>query len=426
MFNRMKTEVLIVGAGPVGMMAAAQLAKKGIGVVIIDMEECPCTQSHALLIHPQTLDVFYRLGILDDLSQHGTRIDEIRLFDHAQARESISLEEIHTDYPFALSVPQASLESFMGKELEDLGVTVLWNHRATDILQTDDGIEVKVDRITERTTGYAVSRIEHVIDKTLNIEARFLIAADGFQSLMRRLLLIDTVPQLPQQSFMMFDVDTDEDLGREMKLSLTDELESFLIPMPNGKARLGFEVEGISLPDDLKTKERTPLFEHEHNIDPIDDETLQELIRTRSPWKIGYINQILWRASVPFDILTATELRKGNAILLGDAARTFPPTVSTGLSLGLTEAEKLSHVIERVLNGNALLTDLDRQLSEFHTEWDALYHIGKRSKAIDLADPWIARHRDKIINRLPATGTALETLASEIFIHLTMPLAVDA
>jgi len=422
MFNKMKTEVLVVGAGPVGMMAAVQLAKRNISVVIVDKEECACSQSHALLLHPQTLDVFYRLDILDDLSQHGTRIDQVKLFDHAEARETVSLEEIHTDYPFALSVPQNSLESFLEKELEELEVPILWNHRATDIKQTDDGVEVHIDRLTERTTGYAVSRMEHVIDKTFTVEARFILATDGFQSLMRRLLLIDTVPLAAQQTFLMFDVETEKDVGHEMNLSLCDDLESFMIPMPGGKCRLGFEVDGIALSDDLKMKDRDPLFELDHKIDPSDDETLHELIKSRSPWEIGYIKQIVWRTAVAFDVLTAIELRKGNAILLGDAARTFSPTVSMGLNLGLVEAEKLSRTLDKVIGGRSGMTDIDKQLSEFRMQWEALYHIKRRSNAIEMADPWIAANRGRILNRLPATGAALETLASEIFIHLTMPL----
>ncbi len=426
MFGKRNSETLIVGAGPIGMMTALALAQNGVRANIIDKANRTCARSNALVLNPASLEAFNRLGIVDRIIDNSFRVDEIVFYDDSQVRETVKLKDLDIAFPFLAIVPQSSLEDLLESELKREGVSILWNHRATHIKHMINGIELEVDKLVERSIGYAVAHSEKLVDKTISFQTKLMLVADGYNSLLRDRLGIEATSVGQTSQHALFDIETDAYPDREIRISINKGLETVQYPMIGDMSRLAFQFEGMTLPSDYREKERMPVqasFEQEKLLG---DRHLYELIQSRCPWNTGYINRVIWRAAAPFEIRKVKMLREGHTVLLGDAARTFAPTGMASLNQGLQEAERIADTIKNDLGKSELLLSLDRQLEEFETEWDALYHLGTHSHPLDMADPWTVANRKQLLQSLPANGETLERLASQLFIHLVIPQMVDA
>ena len=95
-----KTDVLVVGAGPVGMFTALVLARSGVQVTVIDQEAGPATQSYACTLHPRTLALFDRFGLNAEILGNGHRVERIAYFDQAECRAELDLAHVRMEFPF--------------------------------------------------------------------------------------------------------------------------------------------------------------------------------------------------------------------------------------------------------------------------------------------------------------------------------------
>jgi 2-polyprenyl-6-methoxyphenol hydroxylase-like FAD-dependent oxidoreductase len=105
-----ETEVLVVGAGPVGMLTALLLAKEGIHVKIIDKEERTAARSYACVLHPATLQLLDRIGLMKDIRPLGQVIDQVAFYEGQTRRAEIKFSELSGDFRYALALPQGVLE----------------------------------------------------------------------------------------------------------------------------------------------------------------------------------------------------------------------------------------------------------------------------------------------------------------------------
>src|SRR5688572_6134683 len=103
------TDVLIVGAGPTGLMTACQLARLGIKFRIIDKNKGPTTQSRALAIHAASMEIFCQVGIADNFIKLGKKVQAVNYFVKGKVEQRISLSEFGkgtTRFPFLLMLEQ--------------------------------------------------------------------------------------------------------------------------------------------------------------------------------------------------------------------------------------------------------------------------------------------------------------------------------
>ena len=426
MFGKKNSDVLIVGAGPIGMVAALTLAQSGVRANIIDKAGKTCARSNALVINPASLEAFNRLGFVDRILDQSFRVEQVVIYDESQIRETIRLSDLGIAYPYLAILPQSVLEDILESELRKEGVSILWNHRATHINHMINGIELEVDRLVERSIGYAVAHSEKLVDKTLSFTTKLMLVADGYNSLLRKWLHIDTNTVGETRQFAVFEVETDSYPEKEIRISLGNGLETVQYPMVGGMSRLNFQFDGAELPSEYRNKDTIPIQTHFEQEELLGDKHLHELIEDRCPWDTGYINRVIWRTAVPFELRKANILREGHALLLGDAARSFGPTGMASVNLGIQEAEKLAYSIKDGLRQSELLTQLDRLLEDFELKWDAIYQLGDHARPFEMADTWTATNRERLLQSLPVNGVTLERLASQLFIHLVMPEMVDA
>ena len=128
--NPVDFDVLIVGAGPTGLMLANQLGRRGVRTLIIDRHAGPSLQTRALGVQARTLEIYARLGIVDRALELGKRATGANLWAEGRKMARVPLGDAGksvSPYPFILILGQDDNERIMGDRLRDWGLAVQWN-----------------------------------------------------------------------------------------------------------------------------------------------------------------------------------------------------------------------------------------------------------------------------------------------------------
>jgi 2-polyprenyl-6-methoxyphenol hydroxylase-like FAD-dependent oxidoreductase len=172
----MHTDVLIIGAGPTGLVLALWLTKLGVKVRVVDKTAEPGTTSRALAVHARTLELYRQLDLADFVVEHGHKVPAVNLWvkgEPAARLPFVTVGEDLTAYPFLHIFPQDQHERLLIERLEKLGVAV---ERRTELIRFTD----KGDRVTASLRGPD----GHVED----CEAAYIAGCDGARSLVRESL----------------------------------------------------------------------------------------------------------------------------------------------------------------------------------------------------------------------------------------------
>ena len=155
----MDTDVLVVGAGPTGLMLANQLARRGVRVLIIDRHAGPSLQTRALGVQARTLEIYAQLGIIDRALELGKRGTGANFWAQGRKMARIPLGDAGryvTPYPFILILGQDDNERIMGDRLRELGVSVQWNTELVGLAQESDKVTATL-RLPDGTEGKLVT-----------------------------------------------------------------------------------------------------------------------------------------------------------------------------------------------------------------------------------------------------------------------------
>src|SRR5439155_23692286 len=135
------SDVLIVGAGPTGLMLPNQLARRGVRALIVDRNPGPSIQTKALGVQARTLEIYSHLGIVERALELGTRATGANIWVEGQRAARVPLGDIGHDlspYPFLLILGQDENERLLGEALRDRGMDVQWNTELVDLVQTSE------------------------------------------------------------------------------------------------------------------------------------------------------------------------------------------------------------------------------------------------------------------------------------------------
>src|SRR5437764_714744 len=140
--------VLVVGAGPVGLVAASRLTAMGVRPRVVDLREAPSKLSKAVAVHARTLEMFAGMGIVDRFLDEGEQLARAELRSGGKLRVHVSFEGIDSQYPFVLDLPQDRTEAILGSHVEDLGVAVERGVKLTSLSQgaSESGVRVTLER----------------------------------------------------------------------------------------------------------------------------------------------------------------------------------------------------------------------------------------------------------------------------------------
>ena len=190
----MQTEVLIIGAGPTGLVLALWLTKLGVKVRIIDKTAEPGTTSRALAVHARTLELYRQLGLADFVIEHGHKVPAVNLWVKGEPKARLPFETIGEDltaYPFLEIFPQDQHERLLIEQLETLGVAV---ERRTELMRfADEGNRV-------------IAGLRGPDGREQDCEAAYIAGCDGAHSLVRETLRTGSEGGTYRQVFYVADL----------------------------------------------------------------------------------------------------------------------------------------------------------------------------------------------------------------------------
>lgn len=318
-------EVLIVGAGPTGLVLALWLTKLGLSVRIIDKSLGPGTTSRALGVQPRTLELYRQLDLADTVVRSGHPVPAFNVWTQGKRRGRIPLSSTLaplTPYPFLLIYPQDEHERLLADRLTEAGVVIERETELADFTQNESGVTAVL-----RRAGHP--------DET--ITAAYLAGCDGARSKVREKLGIGFPGGTYDRFFYVADIHADgAAIDGEIHVNL-DTAADFLAIFPmadHGRARLV----GTVL-DDRPERRETLTFE---------DVSASAIKRLKID-----VKAVNWFSTYRVHHRVADRFRDRRAFLLGDAGHIHSPAGGQGMNTGIGDAINLAWKLAAVIGGRA-------------------------------------------------------------------------
>jgi 2-polyprenyl-6-methoxyphenol hydroxylase-like FAD-dependent oxidoreductase len=389
-------EVLVVGAGPVGLFTALVLAGQGISVQVIDAERRPAARSYALVLHSATLDMLAPYGFIDEILARCHRVTTLACYEGPERKASLDLNLKERDFPFVAVLGQQTLETLLAGRLAELGVAVGWNRRLL-ALEDAESLSALIEPVDRR-------------GRDLLVAPRFVVGADGHRSTVRQSWEIPFPEVAKPTTLAVFELTSPFDLGGEARVVLDRGTRAVLWPLGHGRLRWSFEVEGWEGFVEPRFKSRVFAGIGEEPFAYLVREKLDELVGLRAPWFVGNVGQILWSMAVRFEHRLASPFGRGDVWLAGDAAHLACPIAAQSLNRGLQEAHDLAWALYRILRLGAsrdLLADYGERARR---RWSPLLGVAGPPVSGPSTDTWVRANASQLVGCLPATGADLAAL----------------
>jgi 2-polyprenyl-6-methoxyphenol hydroxylase-like FAD-dependent oxidoreductase len=395
-----QTEVLVVGAGPVGLFTALCMAERGLGVEIIDKDWRGTLHSYALALHPGSLRLLSALGLADELLAKGQRIARVAIYEQGARVGALDVAALGGPHPFLLIVPQSALERTLAKRLESRKIKVHWNHQATAIEQDGGEVRVKVAQMEKCSVGYPVAHTEWSVVKEFDTRVAFVVGADGYYSSVRRACGARFEHHGTPEAFSVYEFPAALEFQDEARLALHDSTLNVVWPLGDARGRFSFQVE--------KESPAPPSLEG-----------LQQLARARAPWFRSQVDQIYWSSTIVFERRLVDRFGNGRIWLAGDAAHITGPVGVQSMNVGLREGHELAERCAAIQarGGSALdeLQDFERQRQ---AEWRRLLGLAGAPQAGATTPAWAARHAARLLPCIPASGAELDALLDQLGLRI--------
>ena len=414
------SDVLVVGAGPVGMTAALLLTQRGVDTTVIDAKGGPAARSYACALHPQSLELFDRLGLAEEILQLGRRFGTMAFYEGTERRAEIKLSALSRKFPFLLVLPQNQLESLLERALNrHAGIPVHWHHQLSDLKEDVKGVVAAVDRLAGSSTGYIVPHWEMMVKETVEIGATFVVGADGHHSLVRQRIGLDYVQAGEPELFTVFEFETEEALEDEVRVVLDASTTNVLWPLPGGRCRWSFQEKRANAASEFPEKARRSVWIEDPETNKRVQNSLQGLFRERAPWFSAKVKQFDWVGHVQFERQLVKLFGNEQCRLIGDAAHQTGPVGVQSFNVGLREADSLAETLKSLLEKGEKRNAFDLWEQQWRGEWEQLLGIKGPLKSNDTTDKWVAQHAARILPCVPASGDDLIICLSQV--HLSLP-----
>ena len=388
----MDTDILIVGAGPTGLMLANQLTRRGIRNVIIDRHAGPSRETRALGVQARTLEIYEKLGIVYRALELGKRGTGANLWAEGKRKGRVPLGDagrMISPYPFILVLGQDDNERLMGEKLTELGGAVQWNTELTAIEQRDDGV---------------VATLKNPDGSTRAFEAAWVAGCDGARSAVRELNRIEFPGAPYEHIFFVADVVmTGTMVPDEVNVYLWRSGFHLFFPMRGDDH---WRIVGI-LPPALRDK------------DGVGFDDIVPSLRGEAGTTLEF-RSCSWISTYRIHHRAAAHFRAGRCFVLGDAAHVHSPVGAQGMNTGLQDAYNLAWKLALVAAGKADAALLDSYEAERLPVAQRLLNSTDRGFKMIVSDnPVAGLMRTQVIARIASFAMSLKRVQLAAFLTVS-------
>ena len=326
---RTDTDVLIVGAGPVGLFLANECARRGLRWRLIETRSTQSEHSKALAIFPRTLEIFDMAGVVTPFLEVANRVTSVAVIAQQRLLARIRFEPEGTPYSFVGMVPQDVTEKILVAELRRRGGAPEYDTTFVSAVEHD---------------GYITATLEQKGER-LEVTASFLVGCDGAHSAVRHLLNLSFEGAQYNASFLLADVDTNEVLpGDELHLCPSEFGPLAIFPMSATRRRIVATVDQI--------EEDAPSLEF-----------VRMISAQRAP--AGFeANSLRWSSYFRVHHRHVTRMSVGRVFIAGDAAHIHSPFGGQGMNTGLQDVWNLAWKLHLAVRGRGSQQLLDTYTAE--------------------------------------------------------------
>tara|TARA_R110000868_G_scaffold8205_7_gene42795 strand:+ start:114807 stop:116324 length:1518 start_codon:yes stop_codon:yes gene_type:complete len=331
------TPVLIVGAGPTGLMAAVLLQQFNIPFRIVEQRSEPTTTSNALAVQARSLELWQRAGLIDRALARGHVMHGMQMFAGDIQLAQVRFDNINLDtpYPYALGLAQANTEALMLEHLAEHDIHVERNIHVDDVDTTTQPQRVNY---TENSTT----------QKTLSCD--YIIATDGCHSTLRKQLQLDFAGAMIHEKFIMMDAELE-----------TDFVNEYVTVFQHKKGLVALFPFSATVTRILATVTHEPsMVDHFENPQR---EDFEKIITERCNNSIR-IKKPLWLSHFMSHHRIIENYRVGNIFFGGDSAHIHSPAGGQGMNTGMQDMENLIWKLALVINQQADASLLDTYNAE--------------------------------------------------------------
>ncbi|GLF97427.1 FAD-dependent monooxygenase [Streptomyces yaizuensis] len=333
------TDVLVVGAGPTGLLLAGDLAAAGVRTVLVERRAAGVSNlTRAFAVHARSLEVMDARGLADELVATGTPVDRLRFFREFTLR--MSALRTRTRFPFVLITPQYEVERLLERRARDAGVEFRYGTRLV-------GLEQSAGGVTARAEGADGAPVE--------LRARYAVGADGVRSTVREALGMPFPGHAVIRSMVLADVRLTDPPDSPISGNEGDDAVALVVPFGDGWHRIiAWDAHSTAEPDD-----------------PLDLAEVRDVTRRALGFDPG-VGEARWLSRLRSDERQVPAYRRGRVLLAGDAAHVHSPAGGQGMNTGLQDAANLSWKLAAVVRGRA--PDPEGLLDSYHAE---RYPVGR-------------------------------------------------
>ncbi|WP_235296529.1 FAD-dependent monooxygenase [Portibacter marinus] len=326
-------DVIIIGAGPTGLMLANQFERLNVEYQIFDSKSGPTNQSRALAVSARSMELYQQLGFSDKVQSEAVDLLGFQIFKNGKIQANIGLQNIGvgmTDFPnFMNAYEQSKNEELLAGAIEETGKKILWNHSYIKHQEVDDGVEVQINDLES--------------DSNQAWKAKYLVGCDGASSPVRKATDLKFEGGTYDNKFFVADTTIEWEFeSNKVMLVPTDHIFITFFPL---KGRKKMRIIG-TLPVEFKDQEE------------IHFEELEAVIRKHTNLKFD-IKSVGWHSTYRIHHRCVSSFRSGRIFLAGDSAHVHSPAGGQGMNTGLQDAHNLAWKLAMVLNGEAKPSLLD-------------------------------------------------------------------
>jgi len=386
-----KDEILVVGAGPVGLVMAAELSRHGVKCRIIDKNTNQADDSRAVGVHARTLEVYEDIGIVDEALEKGVKVVGLNLYSRDSQLIHTAFRNLDSRYNFVLDMPQSLTEPMLINHLKSFGVEVERNVELNNLEQQDDQVEVM---------------LKHGEHSLVPETFAYVIGCDGARSTCRHLLEIPFPGEEYPSSWVVLDSALDWPYdSQELHLFLHEKGLTAFFPLPGNRMRITYERFMSRDQDEL------PKVTYDH---------ARQALQERVSKKLKLVDP---KDLSPFIIhhRQVTQYRKGRVFLAGDAAHLHSPAGGQGMNTGIQDAYNLAWKLALVHQGISPKKLLDTYHIERHPIGKWVLNVTDRiTRMMTVKNSVLSFLRDTLLtaaNHIDKVKTQMPKRFSQLYLH---------